>query len=212
MVPAALAWSPDSRRIAVLGRTGPGPAPVASVDVSTGRASVLSLPPPPGGRLRAGTVLFGPRGAGLVVPFGPADLSTSDGRLAFYTARGQLIRWLRVNGSPVGSRPWSPSGRMVTLLADPASPGGPPQILALDAHTGRVAGRCALDGSPVAWLDDAHLAVAMRSADGPEIVSVGLDGRDRHRLAALPPDTATPPTVFLVPASGAPPATLRYAF
>jgi hypothetical protein len=47
---------------------------------------------------------------------------------------------------------------------------------------------------------------------GAEIVSVGLDGTGRRRLAALPADTATPPTVFLVPASGAPPAALRYAF
>src|SRR6185437_17176883 len=82
------------------------------------------------------------------------NLSTSDGRLAFYAARGQLVRWLRVVGSPVGSRPWSPSGRLVTLLADPARPGAPPQILSLDARTGRVAGRCALDGLPVAWLDE----------------------------------------------------------
>jgi len=212
LVPATLSWSPDSRRIAVLGRSGPGAAPVASVDLATGQASVLSLPPPPGSRLRAGSVLFGPLGTGLVVPFGPANLSTSDGRLAFYTARGQLVRWLRVDGSPVGSRPWSPSGRMVTLLADPASPGGPPRILALDARTGRVVGRCALDGLPVAWLDEAHLAVATHTPGGAEIDSVRLDGRDRHRLAALPPDTATPATVFLVAAAGVPPAAARYAF
>jgi hypothetical protein len=54
--------------------------------------------------------------------------------------------------------------------------------------------------------------VATHTPGGAEIVSVRLDGRDRHRLAALPPDTATPATVFLVPASGVPPAAARYAF
>lgn len=212
VAPATLSWSPDSRRIAVLGRTGPGPAPVVSVDVTTGRASVLSLSPPPGRRLTASTVLFGPRGTGLVVPYGSADLSTPDGRLAFYTPRGRLVRWLRVDGSPVGSRPWSPSGRMLTLLADPPRSGGPAQIVALDARTGRVAGRFAVDGLPVGWLDETHLAVAAGAAGGAAIDSVGLDGRGRHRLAALPPDTAAPATVFLVPASGVPPAARRYAF
>jgi hypothetical protein len=217
VAPTTLSWSPDSRRIAVLGRTGPGPAPVTAVDLATGRVSVLSLPPP-GGRLEAG---WRPAGGRHCPVRTGRDRSGRAVRVCRPVHIGRSAGVLHPAGT---AGPVAPGGRqpgrqppVVAVRADAHAAGGPgasrwPSADPRARRPHRPRRRPLRPGLPVAWLDDADLAVATRTPGGAEVVSVALAGCGRRRLAGLPPDTATPPTVFLVPASGVPPAAARYAF
>lgn len=204
----AVAWSGNSRRLIALGQQVGRALPVAMVDVRSRVSSTITVAAPSAG-LRATAALFGPDGRTVVVAYAAARARDL---VAFYSSTARLIRSIPVDGTPVGNTPWSPSGRLLVLLADPVRDGTPPQVVSVEAGDGRVVGRIARGGYPVGWLDEEHVLVAATTGGTTELDSMTLDGEWSQTLFALPADAARPPTVFLTSATGVLDGSLPYAF